>query len=223
MVVITDQDQYVIFKPESKLEAYIIKKTQKNYLLHTLYGIFSILEKIILQEKLYDKNNPSCILCDTDMSEAFNMWGLHITEIKHIVFKNVISIADVEDPFPSFEFQMPLKFHIIPKNSLNAKFFTLQPIFQLVMIKAGCNPNQRIFTLEEIHEFLSKYILSKQQALFDLRNPLVAFVKHDLLGQAFNVSAFHRDQASKLVLEQVIPYNQSQILPIQQHFCQHFC
>ena len=106
MEVITDQDQYVIFKPESKLEAYIIKKTQQEPVLYTLYGLLSTLEKIIIQEKLYDTNNPSCIKCDTDMSEAFNMWGLHISEIKNVVVKNVTSIADVKGPYPPFEFKM---------------------------------------------------------------------------------------------------------------------
>jgi hypothetical protein len=52
---------------------------------------------------------------------------------------------------------------------------------------------------------LSKYILTNKNTLFDRRNIRLALVKDDLLGEGFDVTAFHRSQVSSLLQNQFIP------------------
>ena len=86
------------------------------------------------------------------------------------------------------------------------------------------NPKQTVFTYEEVNQktpknylfffnlalfqitsILSKYILSKKNAIFDTRNIKLALVENDPLGKAFGVTAFHRCQVNALLRTQLIP------------------
>lgn len=64
--------------------------------------------------------------------------------------------------------------------------------------------NQETFTYEELAKHLSNYILSKRDQFFDERNIKVCMVKDDILGEAFNVKAFHRSQVTSFLKFQII-------------------
>jgi len=85
----------------------------------------------------------------------------------------------------------------------NARF-ELRPDFRRVLTALPTfKADQTLFAWEEVVELLKQYILSNQ-SFFDRRNILVALVKDDPLGQAFQVDAFHRTQTLSLLRKQLI-------------------
>ena len=67
--------------------------------------------------------------------------------------------------------------------------------------------------MSQVTLLLSTYILKHKNRLFDTRNIKLAFVKGDLLGEAFGVSAFHRCQVNNFLRDQLIPYNPNNTYP----------
>ena len=59
----------------------------------------------------------------------------------------------------------------------------------------------------QVTSLFSTYMLNNKERFFDTRNIKLAMVKGDLLGDAFNVNAFHRCQVNNLLRGQLIPYN----------------
>jgi len=89
----------------------------------------------------------------------------------------------------------------------NAKF-TLKPKFlKVVRSVPGTDQAKTVFTYEEVTLLLSKYILSRKDAIFDPRNIKLALVAKDPIGDAFGVRAFHRCQVNNLLRSQLIPVN----------------
>ena len=73
--------------------------------------------------------------------------------------------------------------------------FALQPKFLTVLRSLEeADPNQNVFSYNEILQLLSKYIFRKKETIFDPRNERIALVDKDPLGVAFNVAAFDRSQ-----------------------------
>ena len=61
---------------------------------------------------------------------------------------------------------------------------------------------------QDICKATTQYILgNKERVIPDKRNIRVAYVKDDLLGKAFNVTAFHRTELASLIRTQLIPLN----------------
>ena len=84
------------------------------------------------------------------------------------------------------------------------RIFKPKPEFLNVLhLAPGADQNQITFTLPEITELLTKYILSRKEDIFDRRSILIPMVQNDPLGTAFGVKAFHRDQVMALLLKQV--------------------
>ena len=42
------------------------------------------LREIVSREKLFDANNPTVIICSTELENALDMKALHVTEIKYV-------------------------------------------------------------------------------------------------------------------------------------------
>jgi len=82
------------FKPQSKLELYIVKKKNLEKKIFTLAEVLTYLKDIIRGGRLFDMKNPSIILCDNDLEEALNMKALHVTEIRDLVLAQLTKLHD---------------------------------------------------------------------------------------------------------------------------------
>jgi hypothetical protein len=87
-------NSYYTFKLGSPLKKYILKKTSYNHESYTLAEILTILKVIIRDAEMFDMRNPAIILCDKDLENALNMRALHVTEIRNIVFCQLICLPE---------------------------------------------------------------------------------------------------------------------------------
>ena len=228
------------FTPQSKLKSYLIDKTGVSKTYYTLEEILIILKNIIKGEGQFDKDNPSIILCSSDLEEALNMRALHVTEIRDLVLSHLIKVPDhmlrkvandrsvtttivdtprtvvdeseppenQEQPHPQlnrmriFRTQNPLAAANIASQD---KFYVKKKFLDVMKTLPGVDLQQQTFTFGEIACLFSKYILSKQDELFDDRNIKVALIQDDPLAAAFGMKSFHRCQANIILRAQLIP------------------
>ena len=170
------------------------------------------------------------MLCSAELEQAMDIKAFHVTEIRDLVLKQLIRIdndyvhsryfREQGHPYPdnfsnntspvSAEAQCLIRTANISTNIVINKeaTFTCKPKFLLVLRTIqNMDKNKTVFTYEEILKLLSTYILTHKQKFFDKRNLKLAIVKNDILGDAFEVSAFHRCQLVNLVRTQIIPTN----------------
>ena len=220
------------FNPFSKLKRFLVKKTGVEKTYYSLAEVLIKLKNIIRGEGMFDYANPSIILCSADLEEALNMKALHVTEIRDLVLsqmtkppeQNLREFTQQTPDYisktnlnlePNYNHQQPQPLRIIRKANIskviymdkNAKF-TLKPKFlKVIHSTPGADLKQTIFSYEEVTFQLSKYILSRKDDIFDIRNIKVALVENDLIGYAFGVKAFHRCQINNFIRNQLIPIN----------------
>jgi hypothetical protein len=85
--------------------------------------------------------------------------------------------------------------------------YWVKPLFLKVLRKVnGVDQTQVVFSYRDVTLYLSKYILDNKDRFFDNRNIKIAHVETDPLGIAFNVKVFHRNQVTKLLRNQLIPF-----------------
>ena len=220
------------FRPNSRLQRFINFRGKCNKTLFTFREVLVSLRDIILEEGLYDKRNPSVILCSEELEAALNMKALHITEIRNVVLKHLflinpnLALADVSQISSQDHFKIVTSnpesvtlaaqklAGISGKSTIRASepssTFTCKPEFLRVMqTLPNVNKDQRVFSYEEIVMNLSSYIMNKKHQFFDTRNVKLAMVKDDILGKAFGVDAFHRCQVHNLLRGQLTPINAS--------------
>ena len=227
------------FKPQSKLKSYLTNKTGIGKTYYTLGEVLTILKNIIRGEGQFDKDNPSIILCSSELEEALNIKALHVTEIRDLILSHLIKVPDhmlrqvandhsnttitnpprivVDDdgppenrerPHPQinrmriFRTQNPLAAVDIARQD---RFHVKKEFLDVLKTLPGVNLQQQSFTFEEITNLFSKYMLSKQDELFDDRNIKVALIENDPLATALGMKSFHRCQANIILRAQLIP------------------
>ncbi len=85
--------------------------------------------------------------------------------------------------------------------------YWVKPLFLKVLRKVtGVDQTQIAFSYRDVTLYLSKYILDNKDKFFDTCNIKIAHVENDPLGIAFNVKVFHRNQVTKLLQDQLIPF-----------------
>ena len=82
------------FNPNSNLKDYLAIKTGTPKLYCTLVEILTALKHIIREEELFDKNNPSCILCSAELEVALGLKSLHVTEVRDTVLAQLTRVPD---------------------------------------------------------------------------------------------------------------------------------
>jgi len=225
-------NQLFKFKPASKLHEYVIKRGNTNKKYFTLAEILSILRDAIRGEGLYDENNPSIIICSSDLEHALDMKALHVTEIRDLVLSHMTKIED--EAFLSRYFSQTTnsinnvsvsvsQSSVSPAQRLihtanistqvvtdkQAKFKVKPKFLEVLRSLPSTDQKKTVFTYEEVTLLLSTYILEHKTKFFDTRNIKLAIVKGDPLGDAFGVTAFHRCQVNNLLRGQLIPYDPS--------------
>ena len=86
------------------------------------------------------------------------------------------------------------------------KQYIIQPALRNVFLTlSDFNVNQKYFTLDNILQYFSKYIIKHSNSLLRLDNIAIAHVKDDLLGTVFQVTSFHKSQSISLIKKHIIP------------------
>ena len=86
------------------------------------------------------------------------------------------------------------------------KQYIIQPALRNVFLTlSDFNVNQKYFTLDNILQYFSKYIIKHSNSLLRLDNIAIAHVKDDLLGTVFQVTSFHKSQSIPLIKKHIIP------------------
>jgi hypothetical protein len=89
------------FRVDAPLKNYIHSKTNSVREIYTLAQLLTILKNIIGDEGLYDPRNTYIILCDTAMEAAFDLPGMHVTEIREFVFRQLELLPEeYQNPVP---------------------------------------------------------------------------------------------------------------------------
>lgn len=217
------------FKSDSKLHEYITKKINQDKTIFTLAEVLTYLKDIIRGEQLFDRQNPSIIICCNELEEALNMKALHVTEIRDLVLSQLTKVQDhtilgkfanpvTNSAIRNDQTQVPEVSSVqVPQRLLQSAnistqvfidkkaLFTLKPKFLTVVRSLpSTDPEQTVFTYEEVTLLLSTYILTHKEKFFDARNIKLAIVAGDPLGDAFGVQAFHRCQVNNLLKSQLI-------------------
>ena len=204
------------FKPNSKLQQYIAKRNETNKSIFTFAEILAVLRDAVHSERLYDERNSKIILCSPELEESLNIRALHVSELTNLVLLQLIRLnndshseeVSIQEGEGAQNLRFAINYQVIYNAvNRNAKF-TCKPKFLAVLKTIPEIDNSRlIFKYEEILVLLIKYILRRKDKFFDHRNKKLAFIGNDLLGEAFNVTAFHKCQLHDFVQDQLIPYN----------------
>ena len=95
----------------------------------------------------------------------------------------------------------------INKRNSNSKkdLYHIKPVL-LEVIRRGTevNEKQMAFSYNEIASYLTEYICINKEKFIDKHNFSIAHVRKDLLGLAFNVDYFHKNQVRTLIRDQLI-------------------
>ena len=219
------------FRVDAPLKNYIHSKTNSVREIYTLAQLLTILKNIIGDEGLYDPRNTYIILCDTAMEAAFDLPGMHVTEIREFVFRQLELLPEeYQNPVPIQQHNQSVS-EILPQETANepttstidsevefiepricskvysnknARFRLKPDFYDLLSVVPSFDKTQTLFAYDEVTELLSKYILSKKDSIFDLRHVKLALVKNDPLGKVFAVDAFHRLQVTSMLRKQLI-------------------
>ena len=191
------------WKEGSRLKQFLNLKCDGNERSFTYIQVLKILKDVIISEKLYDPKNPAIILCDDDLELALNQKALHVSQLNAAILPHFSNWKDIE---------FPQVIHTKNPTEQGRRFFgnpttkfSMQPnLLNLIRKLAEPNNTRSIFSLTEILDLVSHYIISNKSTIFDPRNVTLALVKDNLLGKALNVAAFHRSQIRALLDKQLI-------------------
>jgi hypothetical protein len=86
---------YYTFKLDAPLRTYIKKKQRSLKPRYTLCEILTILKDIIRDEEMFDMRNPAMIICDQELENALNMKALHVTEIRELVYSQLVRLPEI--------------------------------------------------------------------------------------------------------------------------------
>ena len=219
------------FKVNAPLKNYIRLKTNSMRENYTLAELFTILKNVIAEEEIYDHRNHAIILCNSELEAAFDLPGMHVTELRECVYRQIVELPEeYQNPVPiqqhnqSVRESLPQETANEPTTSTidseveiiepricskvysnkNARFRLKPDFYDLLSVVPSFDKTQTLFAYDEVTELLSKYILSKKDSIFDLRHVKLALVKNDPLGKVFAVDAFHRLQVTSMLRKQLI-------------------
>lgn len=199
---------------------------------HSLFEIESTILRAVALESLYDDRNPKVIVCSAELSDALDLPALHRAELRSHLLNKFLVIVDtgtgqsqdmlppviqfhcgkihsIGTPMPinlTRDFGVNASFESAPRPDKDATFKLTERFLYFIRNHTLVDQDKTIFTFDEICHLLQSYILSDKQKYFDMRNIRICIVKDDPLGDALNVSYFHRSQIVLLLRQQLIPF-----------------
>ena len=196
----------ISFKENSTLKEYITRKTRISKHFWTIGETLAAIMKVIAMEGLFDKGNPKMVLCSPELEVILGRKALLSSQLTDSIMNQVAfplnyAMRPVNVGCSHLEFPQ--------ENSLSRRtssiatqdktLFELKPKF-LEVIKNVSRKSRKHFTITEVTRLLKKYIYHRHDKIIDLRNPTVALVSEDPLGEAFELQAFHLSQLRSLIL-----------------------
>ena len=210
------EEPLVEFKMGSALQQFLIRKSKNEIKAFTFQQILVLLKDIIKSEGLYDPRNLSIILCSEELEIVFNRKVIHLSELRELVLTQIVNTVEIALHKNRLHKHSATKLPKIIVNKVHSnqtrRFFghpdtkfEVQPRFLSVLRSVkDADKTKTEFSINEIRQLLSEYIISKRETIVDQRNIKIAIVKGDPLGQAFKVTAFHRCQVMALIDQQLV-------------------
>ena len=198
-------DRNFNFAQDSQLKKLVESKVTMDGPDFSFQNILIFLKNLILKDGLYDKRNPPIIICSQELETALNIKALHVGELKKAVLKQLVPVAGAMPSIPPwYSTSWTTAATAVDRNG----YELTEKLRELIIAEIkGMNMEEKeklnVFTMKQITEGISSYILARKEILFDPRNNLVVFAKHSLIGEALQVDAFHRCQVNALIKRQV--------------------
>ena len=185
-----------------------------------LATILKLIKEEVLKGSHFDRRNPSIIMCQRSqqLENVFAMKALHVSQVQSALDPSISLLDNSSDSdSESSEAESttspttPTEVTATEPEARNIPEikYSLSPKLRGLLSKAGLIKSQILFTYLKASALLSKYIISRKNHIFDTRNILVALVNQDPLGEVFEVSAFHRSQASTFLKKHLFPVSKS--------------
>jgi hypothetical protein len=189
------------FVSTSPLQDYLSKRKCNFSVIFTLAQILTCLKKIILKEKLYDENNLLMIICDADLEKALKIKACRVADIPWLVKKHLI----LKDGCArTVMLQNTVLRNQLGNEDLHSGNWIISRGLRAVFNTLPHFPKRKkLFTLANLIQYLSQYIIRNKERLIDPRNVTIAVVEKDILGYAFGVKAFHVSQAKILLRREI--------------------
>lgn len=206
------------FKYGSELEEYFVRNTsyiKKWYIRHAFIDIMKALRDVVLEKKMFDKDNPFIMVFDRELEDILNLKYCHIMEARDIVGKHLEPPGTIEWKSTGEEdyLKVPIwsdencKYYQIYKQTLvdfdiTASYRMTPELFQV--LENHLQELKKEYPYKEITSALSKYIYTNRKTILYPKNTKIAIVKDDPLGKAFGVGIFARCQVTTLLRSQLI-------------------
>ena len=210
------EEPLVEFKMGSALQQFLIRKSKNEIKAFTFQQILVLLKDIIKSEGLYDPRNLSIILCSEELEIVFNRKVIHLSELRELVLTQIVNTVEIALHKNRLHKHSATKLPKIIVNKVhsnqtrrffidpNTKFEVQLRFLSVLRSVKDADKTKTEFSINEIRQLLSEYIVSKRETIVDQRNIRIAIVKGDPLGQAFKVTAFHRCQVMALIDQQLV-------------------
>jgi hypothetical protein len=154
------------FRVDAPLKNYIHSKTNSVREIYTLAQLLTILKNIIGDEGLYDPRNTYIILCDTAMEAAFDLPGMHVTEIREFVFRQlellpeeyqnpVLVSASVSEILPQETVSEPTTSTVGAQSTVGSEVQIIDQTVRRISNKIYSNTNARFEMKPDFRDVLS--------------------------------------------------------------------
>ena len=220
------------FNHEAPLKQYLINKMCSAQRYYSMQDILQIIQDACLGERLADMRNSHMVLCSADLEHALDRKAFHTADCHDLVLCQVTPLRDQAlrdkpvrapgegirnrpDPPQRVLRRVSLElWDMVYKSPWTARF-TLRPLFAVVAshVREAITGETKLL-YREVVQILADYLEKKRTDLYDHREPRVAIVKGDALGDAFEVDAFHHRQAETLLLTQLLPIKLLPAVPV---------
>jgi hypothetical protein len=229
------------FAEGSKLHCYLKKKYRIgifNSPFTQVYTVCNALRKIILEERLFDPQNPSIIICNEELENALDQKAIHESELKRNVCKQLFVVNSPEDArlgsqarklidekndtlwTPSWGSENATMVELRRRDQellakglkfdTEGEYFVTPELLRAIRQVEGVDQNKTIFLYGDISKLMSRYIVMNSHNFFDMRNVRICLIENDILRVAFKVSAFDRNQITSLLRSQLIFFRKNQ-------------
>lgn len=198
------------FPPNSKLHSLLAKRCpgiiQESKNEYTSYDILVALKKIITDDELYDVENPSIIMCDSELEDALRLRAFHVSQTRDIINNNLVQLTLVLPVWacPSAN-AVTARIKANDPFDVNAIYTATQGLLELLQCYHLVSKTQRVFSYKKIMK-LVQHLFSRW---WREDNPTVAVggnFPEPLLKRALGVTALSRDQLTYLVRAQLTLY-----------------
>jgi len=178
----------------------------------SLLEVVCSMKNIIKNEKLFDEKNPKVVICDSDMEKALDRPGFGRFELSEIICSQMTMLPEKEPKKKRVGEEITCtsrKFGLIKGSS---RFKIKRKFRAMLKTLPEFKKKQKTFAYGELCNFTSAYIHKNKKTLIDERHIPMCFCKNDLMGRAFKVNAFHRDQVSSMIRSQLVAISPKIIL-----------